>query len=193
MSKLLKTTYLFLPILILILLAGFVFADPSAKKEKSTKSPEKRAIAEDKINWVSYPEGLKLAKESGKKIFLEFTAVWCGWCKRMRATTFKDPEIIKTLNENYISISLDGESRDTINVDGWFTSGRKLAGELGVRSFPYFWFLKSDGERLAPLRGYQTAENLINILLYLKDDTYETMDFKQFLAEREQEKKNEKP
>jgi thioredoxin-related protein len=182
-----------LAILILLLFSGLIFADVSSKKNIPVKASENKAVSDKNINWVSYPEGLKLAEESGKKVFLEFSAVWCGWCKRMHATTFKDPEIIKILNENFISVTLDGESRDTINVNGWFTSGRKLAGELGVRSFPYFWFLKSNGEKLAPVRGYQTAENLMDILLYLKDDKYETMDFKQFLAEREQEKSKEKP
>ncbi len=158
-----------------------------AKKEPSNGKTESQGKSEKtppEINWVTYDKGVQQAKKDGKKLMLEFTAKWCGYCKKMRATTFKDPDVIAMLNENYITATVDGESRDTINLEGWMTNGRSLAKEYRIQGYPTYWFFTSEGEKIAPVRGYRSKEELYDILDYLKDDVYKSKKFEEFLRDK---------
>ena len=172
--------------LVVGLLWTTVWGQPEQNREADSSSakPTVQKAHADKITWHKYNEGLKLAQQSGKKLVIEFTAVWCGWCRKMQATTFKDSTVIDLVDKYYIAVTLDGESRDTLNVDGWITTGRELAGEYSVRNFPTIWFLTSTGERIAPLIGYRDAVGFANVLDYLKDDTYKSTKFQDFLAKK---------
>lgn len=173
-----------LPILLSVfLLFGLGWADTPASKE-NTKAEKKASAGESaptRINWMKYDEGLVLAKKEGKKVFVEFTAKWCGWCKKMHASTFIDPEVVSMMSENYIAVSIDGDSRDTLNIDGWITSEKALAREYRVSSYPTYWFLSAEAEPIAPIKGYRDKSALGNILDYLKDDLYKTTSFEDFL------------
>jgi thiol:disulfide interchange protein len=59
------------------------------------------AVSQEKIKWYTIEEVQKLNQENPKKIFIDVYTDWCGWCKKMDATTFQDPKIIKLLNEDF--------------------------------------------------------------------------------------------
>jgi thioredoxin-related protein len=59
------------------------------------------------IEWHSYDDGMARGKFEKKKVFLHFTAAWCYYCGIMERETFKDPAIISSLNENFISIKVE--------------------------------------------------------------------------------------
>ena len=136
------------------------------------------------IAWRKYDQGLAEAKNNGKNIFVEFTTGWCGYCKKMHASTFMAPEVIEILNDKYVPISIDAESYDTLNIDGWITNGRAVAKEFGVKSYPTYWLLSSDQEKLAPVIGYKDKPRLMEILDYLKDDLYKTVKFDEFMKQK---------
>jgi len=160
--------------------------EKNSATESSTKAKAETPAAE--ITWHKYDEAVKLAKEQNKKIFLEFTAKWCGYCKKMHATTFKDAEVIRLLNTYYVTASVDGDSRDTLNIDGYITTERNMTKEFGVTGYPTYVFLSPDLDKLAPVKGYKSADAMINILDYLKDDTYKTVTFGDFLAMKKDKK-----
>ncbi len=127
------------------------------------------------INWMAYDEGLKAAKESEKQIVIDFTAKWCGWCKKMDKEAFSDPTIIKYMNENFISIRVDGDSRKELDVDGYKITERDLARkEFGVTGYPAFWFLEPDGTKIGPVKGYKPTDQWMSALTFVKDKKYET-------------------
>ncbi|MCK5124828.1 MAG: DUF255 domain-containing protein [candidate division Zixibacteria bacterium] len=179
-------------ILFCFLITGFSFAgDKPVKNSKNSAKKVLNSTNSDKdiLTWVRYDEGMKLAKASGKKVFLEFTTTWCGWCKKMHATTFKDPKVIELLNNYFVTISVDGDSRDSLNVDGFITTEKGVTREYGVSSYPTYWFLESDGGKIAPMKGYKDRNVLEDILDYLKDDTYKTVEFGEFLAKKKEDAK----
>ncbi len=157
------------------------------KKVLNSSNEQKNALT-----WVSYDEGLEIARQEGKKVFVEFTTDWCGWCKKMHATTFKDPEVIKFLNTYYVTISVNGDSRDSLNVDGFMTTEKGVTRDYGVRSYPTYWFLESDGEKITLLKGYKDNVFLTNALDYIKEPNIKEMTFEEFMTRKaEMEKKAE--
>jgi thioredoxin-related protein len=110
-------------------------------------------MAQDqKIKWYSFEEAVALNKENPKKLFIDLYTDWCGWCKRMDQTTFKNAEIVKFMNDNYYPVKFNAETTDTLTFKGQVytnpfpmkkRSTHKLAvAMLGQRiSYPSYAFL----------------------------------------------------
>jgi hypothetical protein len=82
----------------------------------SEKSPYLRHSAHQKIEWFPWSEeAFETAKRENKPIFLSSGAVWCHWCHVMAKECFEDQEIVRLLNENFISIKLDRDERPDID------------------------------------------------------------------------------
>lgn len=101
----------------------------------------------------SYSEALEKAKATGKLVFVDVYASWCGPCKRMKATTFKDKEVGDFFNKNFINFAIDGEKGE----------GPVLAKQFAVRAYPTLVFVGVDGKIVQKTVGFQSAQNLINI------------------------------
>lgn len=99
----------------------------------------------------SYQAALKEAKASHKPIFVDIYAVWCGPCKRLKATTFHDPKVVQFYNENFINITLDGEKGE----------GKKLAERIQLRAYPTLAFLDENGNLILKDIGFKSPEEFI--------------------------------
>ncbi|UCD18134.1 MAG: thioredoxin fold domain-containing protein, partial [Candidatus Zixiibacteriota bacterium] len=142
------------------------------------EDPQKPAVDSGTIVWRDYDEGMTLARQNGKHIMVNFATKWCGYCKKMNKTTFTEREIIGYLNEYFITIKVDGDSKRELNIDGYKISERNLTrAEYRVTGYPTYWFLKSDGEKIGPAQGYKSKDQLLDILSYVKDDLYDSMSF----------------
>jgi thioredoxin-related protein len=150
------------------------------------------SIAQEKINWISWEEMVekRAADSLKKKVFIDMYTGWCGWCKKMDASTFRDPNIVKYMNQNYYSVKFDAESRDTINFNNhqfintdpnfvksspnsrgkthWFAHSL-LDGSL---SYPSYVILDENLSRLMIYKGYKDNENLFGILLFFSTDQH---------------------
>ena len=143
-------------------------------KTGQEKASDQQQVKPASIHWMRYDEGLAKAKKEGKHIFANFTTAWCGYCKKMNATTFVDPEIVRMMNDNFIAVKIDGDSRDTLNIDGYKITERNLTrSEYRVSGYPTYWFLESDGTKLGALRGYQGKDQLGKALKMVAERQYE--------------------
>jgi thioredoxin 1 len=99
----------------------------------------------------------KAKKEAGKKekiIFIDAHTSWCGPCKQMAATSFKNEEVARLFNEKFINLKLDCEK----DVDGI-----EISRVYRVRAYPTLLFINGEGKLIKQEVGFKTAEQLIAI------------------------------
>lgn len=143
-----------------------------------------------KIEWLSWNEAVKRMEKEPRKIMVDVYTDWCGWCKRMDATTMTDPTIIQILNEKYYAVKMDGEAKEDITFKGrtykFIANGRRgyheLPAELmnGQMSYPTLVFLDEAYGVIQPVPGYQQPQQLEPILAYFGGDFYKNTPWDKF-------------
>jgi thioredoxin-related protein len=145
----------------------------------------------DKIQWMSLKEAIEKSTVKPKKIFIDVYTSWCGWCKRMDATTFEDREVIKYMNEKFYPVKLDAETKDTIiykNKSYTFVPEYKsneiatflLNGKMG---YPTSVYLDEKLDLIGPVQGYLTKDQLLPVMKYFAENVYQTKKWDDFLKE----------
>jgi len=134
----------------------------------------------NKINWLTWEELETAQKKEKKKVYVDIYTEWCGWCKKMDKTTYKDKDVIKYINENYYAVKFDAETKKTITLDGkkykFVKTKRRgynqLAADLlkGKLSFPSSVFLNSDLSLIQPVAGYLDSKQLEMMLNYFAEN-----------------------
>lgn len=165
-----KTTrFLILLVVVTICIAMTLQAEGKRQLKPPKKDP-------NGIDWYNYEAGWEKAKAENKHMFVDFTATWCGWCKKLEGTTFAQEEIIKALNEDFVAVKVWQGSPDTLEIDGLRIAEEDLRKkEFRANSFPQLWFVSPKGVRVGPLKGYVQAGQLMQyfnqILNYSYDST----------------------
>jgi len=136
----------------------------------------------DGVNWMTWSEVEDALKKEKKKVFVDVYTDWCGYCKKMDKTTFKDKEIITYINENFYAVKFDAEQKETIILDGnkykYVKSGKRgynqLAADLlkGRLSYPTIAFLNDDLSLIQPIPGYMDAKKMETILTYFAENNH---------------------
>lgn len=125
----------------------------------------------------SFEEAEQLSKENPKPIVVFIHTSWCKYCKMMENSAFKNPAVIKELNENFYFISLDAESKKEITFNnhafrfrptGITTGVHELATALATIDdqvvYPTLVVLDADCSVLLQRPSYLNAKALLSIL-----------------------------
>jgi thioredoxin-related protein len=103
---------------------------------------DRSASAQD-VKWrYDYSAARKEATETGRPLVLDFGTEACFWCKKLDATTFRDPKVVKLLNERFIPVKIDG------NKD------QRLTAALKIDGFPTLILATPDGKVIDRHAGY---------------------------------------
>lgn len=102
----------------------------------------------------SFEELQKKAAKEKTPYFIDFWATWCGPCKMMNNTTFKDEKVAKWVKGRVIPYKLD--------VD--HSPGKGLAKKYRVSSIPTIIFFDHKGKVIGRTQGYQNAEGFLETL-----------------------------
>lgn len=108
---------------------------------------------------LSFDEALVQAKAENKLVFIDGFATWCGPCKRMDVTTFKDDNVGMKINPSFVSLKLDMEKDE----------GLKIAKEYNVKAYPTYIFLNGEGEVLHKGAGYFESEDFLELVAMSRD------------------------
>lgn len=174
--------------LAIALIAVSVFAVSAAFRSEAVEPAEKP----EAITWYNIEEAQKLSDSIPKRIFIDFSTSWCGWCKKMDAETFANPVIAKYMNANYYCVKFDAESRDTISFNGQKFFNRGAVGTRsahdfavtvlhGQLSYPSYAIFDKPRTRITIMQGYMTADKFEPYLHYYAEEKETTMTYEDFL------------
>ena len=150
-----------------VTLTGWGWAD----EQKPEQTPPPGDVPA--LQWLEYGEALEKAATEDKHIIIDFYTDWCGWCKVMDRKTYADPRVMKLLHEGFVIAKVNAESNKSFRVGEAEMTGRELARQYRVQSFPMTWFLKPDGSALANVPGFIEAEKFLRALEYVQGRDYE--------------------
>ncbi|MCH2082421.1 MAG: DUF255 domain-containing protein [Saprospiraceae bacterium] len=147
----------------------------------------------EKINWLTWEEAMALDNENDKKYFVDLYTEWCGYCKKMDRTTFKDKEVIKYVNQHFIPIKLDAEQKEAIQYKGYEFTHKKDVGRRGMHEmaiallegvqrvgYPTYVYLDSAQNRITISPGFKQSREMLMELNFIAGDHYKTTKFDDF-------------
>lgn len=156
---------------------------------------------EEKLRWYTIEEVAKIKQENpedDKAIFIDVYTDWCGWCKRMDATTFSDEAVKSILTEEFYPVKFDAEQKETIVLQDktfkFINAGRRGYHELaatllqGKMSYPTVVFLDADFNMIQPLPGYRGAKEILPILHFIGKEAYKEQTWTSFAEDWQKEK-----
>ena len=102
------------------------------------------------MNYEENPQEWKYLGE--KPCLIDFYADWCGFCRKMANTTFKDAALINYLNDNFMPVRVNTDREP------------QTAGSYGVAGLPTTVFLTEMGEPIFSVPGYIPTLTLMSML-----------------------------
>ena len=139
------------------------FAPPMSTQDFNLNTKEVRATYHD------YEAGMAAAAKAGKPALLDFTGFGCVNCRKMEAAVWTDPTVAKTLQEDYVLISLfvddktplpqamtvqeNGQTRTLRTVgDKWSYLQRS---KFGANAQPFYVPVDNEGHPLVGSYAYK--------------------------------------
>lgn len=142
--------------------------------------PGTQAKVASPIKWVTIEELEALSAKEPRKVVVDLYTDWCGWCKRMDASTFQDAALAEYINENFYAVKFNAERKDPISFKGkqYVTPnnsvgrstnpltyklilGDKPNGRVG---YPSFAFLDEKLNRIDAIAGYRDAAAFLQVV-----------------------------
>lgn len=137
---------------------------------------------ENGIKWMTWEQAQAAQKVQPRKIVVDVYTDWCGWCKRMDASTFAHPGIIKYVNENYYAVKFNAEQPEPVIFNGkkynFVAQGRRGYHELAAylmnnqMSYPTTVYLDEQLNILSPVPGFMEAPTFEMVLNYFGSNAF---------------------
>ncbi|MFI5459497.1 MAG: thioredoxin family protein [Isosphaerales bacterium] len=99
---------------------------------------------------LSLDRARQAASDGGKPfVLVDFYTVWCGPCKKLDETTWKDLGVRDWLSKEAVCLKVDAEKEET------------LAAKYRVNVYPTVLLLRPDGTEIDRLVGYRDAKTFL--------------------------------
>ncbi len=145
------------------------------------------------FKWYTAEQAYNANLKAPKKVFIDVYTDWCGWCKKMDATTFRHPIIQDILSTYYYYVKFNAESTTPIKLgENTFTNTLDAGGRgthqfaagllQNQMSYPSFAFLDETWSLITPVPGYRTAKDLETILMWFASNSYKKISYDQYVA-----------
>lgn len=142
---------------------------------------------------MSWDEAMTAAQTNPKKLYVDIYTDWCGYCKKMDNTTFKDPKVVEYLNENFYPVKFNAEQKETINFNNtefnYISGGGRGVHELayallnGRLGYPAFVILDEEFARILISPGYKYADDVMMEMEFATKEMYKTTAWSTYMAQ----------
>lgn len=176
---------------LLLALVALTWSHASMAGDKKKATASKDYVDSTKIEWLNWDEVQVRMNKQPRKVWVDVYTDWCGWCKRMDATTFQNKEVIKYMNKHFYAVKFNAEKQDSIRFKGnmYYLSPESGTSTLAVElmrnqmSYPTFIYMEEQFQNHFPIAGYQSVDKIEGILKFLGEDIYKDMKWEEFLAD----------
>lgn len=121
--------------------------------------PGSAAAEPPALHWQPWSDqAFASARQQHKFVLLDLEAVWCHWCHVMDDVTYKDPEVVRLLNEKYILVKVDQDARPDIS------------NRYQDYGWPATVIFAGDGSEIVKRQGYLPPKQMASILQAVIDD-----------------------
>lgn len=99
-----------------------------------------------RIDWLvgDLPVAMEEALLTRRPVMVTFTTSWCGWCRKLEATTFRDPDFVRTAGA-FVTVQVDGDK------------DRGAVARYRVKGYPTTVLLDRRGTEIGRVVGYRQA------------------------------------
>jgi thiol-disulfide isomerase/thioredoxin len=99
---------------------------------------------------LSLDRARQTAADGGKRfVLVDFYTVWCGPCKKLDETTWKDQDVRDWLSKQAVCLKVDAEKDEL------------LANKHRINVYPTLLLLRPDGSEIDRLVGYRDAKTFL--------------------------------
>jgi len=113
--------------------------------------------------YFDYKQALEASKKLNKPIFIDFTGHGCVNCREMEANVWGDPQVLKSLQNDFVLLALYVDDKTELPESQWFTSkyDGKIKKSIGKQNAdfqvekynnnaqPYYLVVDSNGKTLS--------------------------------------------
>lgn len=163
-----------------------------------------------KIHWMTWTKAVEMQQKDlknynekksshpPKKMFIDIYTGWCGWCKKMDASTFTDTGVAEYMNAHFYPVKMDAEMKDTLVYNGHTfvnpspgvqRSTHQLPASLldYQLSYPSFVLMDENINRLVIYKGYRGTEEFLTLLKFFGGNHHLT--YKEYLQRQSEQSK----
>ena len=142
----------------------------------------------EKINWISMSQLDEMYAKNPRPVLVDIYTDWCGWCKQMDKTTYRDDKLAAYINEHYYAVKFNAESTEniTFNKKLYRYNKQYRVNELAVYltsgrlAFPTTVVMSGVNGDPAPLPGYMKPKQLEAPIKFYGDKANETQSYVEF-------------
>ena len=122
-------------------------------------SPQTLEAQQPMLHWQPWSDSaFAQARTQNKFVLLDLEAVWCHWCHVMDDVTYRDPVVIRLLNQRYILVKVDQDSRPDIS------------NRYQDYGWPATVVFAADGSEIVKRQGYIPPRPMASMLQAIIDD-----------------------
>ncbi|QAR31634.1 DUF255 domain-containing protein [Ornithobacterium rhinotracheale] len=125
------------------------------------------------IQWKTIEQAEKeMQAHPEKPLYIDVYTDWCGYCRKMDVSTYKNAAVVEKINKDYIPVKFNAEEKKDIKFMGhefkFVSAGpsgiNTLAYNLlqGQMSYPSVVILTKEGKITNILRGYLTPDEVLS-------------------------------